>query len=126
MARVTVEDCLDKVESWFELVMLAAQRSREINSGAPITVERDGDKPTVIALREIAAETIKPDNLRASLVRSLQKVVENEELDTHSDGLKTAYRDEYTPEIDQSFKKPEDNFAEMAMQFEDEVFTSES
>ena len=125
MARVTVEDCLDKVESWFELVMLAAQRSREINSGAPITVERDGDKPTVIALREIAAETIKPDNLRASLVRSLQKVVENEELDTHSDGLKTAYREE-AQEINESFRKPEDNFAEMAMQFEDEVFTSES
>ena len=124
MARVTVEDCLDKVESWFELVMLAAQRSREINSGAPITVERDGDKPTVIALREIAAETIKPDNLRASLVRSLQKVVENEELDTHSDGLKTAHRED-VQEINESFRKPEDNFAEMAMQFEDEVFTSE-
>ena len=124
MARVTVEDCLDKVESWFELVMLAAQRSREINSGAPITVERDGDKPTVIALREIAAETIKPDNLRASLVRSLQKVVENEELDTHSDGLKTTHRED-VQEINESFQKPEDNFAEMAMQFEDEVFTSE-
>jgi DNA-directed RNA polymerase subunit omega len=73
MARVTVEDCVQKVPNRFELVMLASQRAREISAGAKETVERDNDKNPVIALREIADETVQLDNLRESLVRSLQR-----------------------------------------------------
>jgi DNA-directed RNA polymerase subunit omega len=73
MARVTVEDCVQKVPNRFELVMLASQRAREISAGAKETVERDNDKNPVIALREIADETVELDNLRESLVRSLQR-----------------------------------------------------
>jgi DNA-directed RNA polymerase subunit omega len=79
MARVTVEDCVVKVPNRFELVLLAAQRAREIASGAPLTVERDDDKNPVIALREIAEETIALDHLRDSLVRGMQKHVEMDE-----------------------------------------------
>ena len=76
MARVTVEDCIDKVSNRFDLVMLASQRAREISAGAPITVERDNDKNPVIALREIADETVELDNLQESLILSQQKHVE--------------------------------------------------
>lgn len=76
MARVTVEDCIDKVSNRFDLVMLASQRAREISAGAPITVERDNDKNPVIALREIAYETIELDNLQEALILSQQKHVE--------------------------------------------------
>ena len=79
MARVTVEDCVVKVPNRFDLVLLAAQRAREIASGAPLTVERDDDKNPVIALREIAEETIALDHLRDSLVRGMQKHVEMDE-----------------------------------------------
>ena len=67
MARVTVEDCVEKVPNRFELVLLAAQRARDIRSGAPLTVERDNDKNAVIALREIADETVDLDTLRYEL-----------------------------------------------------------
>ena len=73
MARVTVEDCVQKVPNRFELVMLASQRAREISAGAKETIERDNDKNPVIALREIADETVELDHLRDSLVRSLQR-----------------------------------------------------
>ncbi len=79
MARVTVEDCVIKVPNRFELVLLAAQRAREIASGAPLTVERDDDKNPVIALREIADETVDFDHLRDSLVRGMQKHIEMDE-----------------------------------------------
>ena len=79
MARVTVEDCVDKVSNRFELVMLAAQRSREVSAGSELTVERDNDKNPVVALREIAEETIKVADLQDGLVRSLQKFVEVDE-----------------------------------------------
>ncbi|MEO1046182.1 MAG: DNA-directed RNA polymerase subunit omega [Pseudomonadota bacterium] len=74
MARVTVEDCVDKVTNRFDLVLLAAQRAREISGGDELTIDRDRDKNPVVALREIAEETIKPDDLEESLVQSLQKV----------------------------------------------------
>lgn len=74
MARVTVEDCVDKVTNRFDLVLLAAQRAREISGGAELTLERDRDKNPVVALREIAEETVYPDDLHDSLVASLQKV----------------------------------------------------
>jgi len=79
MARVTVEDCVDKVPNRFELVLLAAQRARTISSGVPITVERDNDKNPVIALREIADETIAVEDLQESVVRSMQRHVEVDE-----------------------------------------------
>lgn len=79
MARVTVEDCVVKVPNRFELVLLASQRAREITSGAPLSVERDDDKNPVIALREIAEETVELDHLKTSLVRGMQKHVEMDE-----------------------------------------------
>jgi DNA-directed RNA polymerase subunit omega len=79
MARVTVEDCIDKVENRFDLVLLASHRARTISSGAQITVERDNDKNPVVALREIADETISPGDLKEDLIHSLQKYVEVDE-----------------------------------------------
>ncbi|RMF72751.1 MAG: DNA-directed RNA polymerase subunit omega [Alphaproteobacteria bacterium] len=78
MARVTVEDCVDKVPNRFDLVLLAAQRARQIAAGAPLLVERDNDKNPVVALREIAEEKIAPDSLRETLVQSLQRYVERD------------------------------------------------
>ncbi len=89
MARVTVEDCVVKVPNRFQLVLLAAQRAREITSGAPLSVDRDDDKNPVVALREIADETIALDHLKDSLVRGMQKHVEMDE-------------PEETPELDQT------------------------
>lgn len=79
MARVTVEDCVERIPNRFELVLLAAQRARDILSGAPLSVERDEDKNPVVALREIAENTINLDMLHNSLVRGLQKTVEADE-----------------------------------------------
>ena len=79
MARVTVEDCVVKIPNRFELVMLAAQRAREISAGSPLTVEKDNDKNPVIALREIADDSLVLDNLRQSLIQGLQRQVESEE-----------------------------------------------
>lgn len=79
MARVTVEDCIDKVENRFDLVLLAAHRARTISSGSPITVDRDNDKNPVVALREIADQTVSPGDLQEELVHSLQKYVEVDE-----------------------------------------------
>ena len=79
MARVTVEDCIDKVENRFDLVLLASHRARIISSGAQITVDRDNDKNPVVALREIAETTISPADLKEELVHSLQKYVEVDE-----------------------------------------------
>ncbi|HJP23554.1 MAG TPA: DNA-directed RNA polymerase subunit omega, partial [Alphaproteobacteria bacterium] len=76
MARVTVEDCVTKVPNRFDLVMMASQRSREIASGEDLTVERDNDKNPVVALREIADETVPVDTLRESMIRGMQKHVE--------------------------------------------------
>ncbi|MCK5274043.1 MAG: DNA-directed RNA polymerase subunit omega [Alphaproteobacteria bacterium] len=79
MARVTVEDCVEKVPNRFDLVMLAAHRSRNVAAGAPLTVDRDNDKNPVVALREIADETIGVDETRESLIRSMQRHVEIDE-----------------------------------------------
>ena len=79
MARVTVEDCVLKVPNRFELVLLAAQRARDVAAGAQITLERDNDKNPVVALREIADETIGLDNLQNSLIKGMQKHVEIDE-----------------------------------------------
>jgi DNA-directed RNA polymerase subunit omega len=79
MARVTVEDCVDKVENRFDLVLLAAHRARLVSQGSEITVDRDNDKNPVVALREIADETLSPGDLREDLIHSLQKHVEVDE-----------------------------------------------
>ncbi len=79
MARVTVEDCVDKVPNRFELVMLSAHRAREISSGAAITVDRDNDKNPVVALREIAEETQSSEELRERLIESNQTQIEVDE-----------------------------------------------
>ncbi|WP_315919530.1 DNA-directed RNA polymerase subunit omega [Mesorhizobium sp. SP-1A] len=79
MARVTVEDCIDKVDNRFELVLLAGHRARLISQGAQITVPRDNDKNPVVALREIAEETLSPGDLKEDLIHSLQKHVEVDE-----------------------------------------------
>ena len=79
MARVTVEDCIDKVENRFDLVLLASHRARMISSGSQITIDRDNDKNPVVALREIADETISPEDLKEDLIHSLQKYVEVDE-----------------------------------------------
>jgi len=74
MARVTVEDCVDKIPNRFDLVLLAAQRARQISGGADLTIDRDRDKNPVVALREIAETTVKPRELEEALVSGLQRV----------------------------------------------------
>ena len=91
MARVTVEDCVLKVPNRFELVLVAAQRAREITAGAPLTLDRDDDKNPVVALREIADETVGLEHLRGSVVRGMQKHVEiDEPEETHELELEPA------------------------------------
>ena len=88
MARVTVEDCVVRVPNRFELVLVAAQRAREITAGAQLTLDRDDDKNPVVALREIAAKEVKPDETKEDYIKSLQKhadVDEPEEARSDSD-----------------------------------------
>ena len=79
MARVTVEDCVDKVPNRFELVLLASHRARSVSAGAPITVERENDKNPVVALREIAERTISSEDVKEDLIHSMQRYVEVDE-----------------------------------------------
>jgi DNA-directed RNA polymerase subunit omega len=79
MARVTVEDCVDKIPNRFELVLIAANRARGLRSGSTITIERENDKDPVVALREIAEKTISADDMRERLIHSIQKQVEVDE-----------------------------------------------
>ncbi len=79
MARVTVEDCIEEVPNRFDLVMLTSQRARKIGSGSPLTVDRDNDKNTVVALREIAEDTVSKEDLKEDLIRSHQRILFAEE-----------------------------------------------
>jgi DNA-directed RNA polymerase subunit omega len=79
MARVTVEDCVDKIPNRFDLVLLAAQRARQISGGAELTIDRDRDKNPVVALREIADETVKPTHLEEAVISGMQKVLIDDE-----------------------------------------------
>jgi len=79
MARVTVEDCIDKLPNRFELVLLSAHRARMISQGAPLTIDRDNDKNPVVALREIADETLTADQLRENAIESFQRQIEVDE-----------------------------------------------
>jgi DNA-directed RNA polymerase subunit omega len=74
MARVTVEDCVDKIPNRFDLVLLSAQRARQISGGAELTIDRDRDKNPVVALREIAEETILPEDMREAAISNMQRV----------------------------------------------------
>lgn len=94
MARITVEDCVLKVPNRFELVLLAAQRAREISSGSPLSVDRDNDKNPVVSLREIADETVLVDDLNAHLVQNLQKHVEKDEPEEDNPELLAAAGDD--------------------------------
>jgi DNA-directed RNA polymerase subunit omega len=87
MARVTVEDCVDKVPNRFELVMLASHRAREITAGSPLTVGRDNDKNPVVALREIAEETQQADDLRERMIEAHQTQIEVDEPEDDSMAL---------------------------------------
>ena len=96
MARITVEDCIDKFESRFELVLVASNRARKLHSGESPTVEKDNDKPTVIALREIADESVSVDSLKDKLIQEYQTVspIDEEELSLDYDGSVTETKEE--------------------------------
>jgi DNA-directed RNA polymerase subunit omega len=87
MARVTVEDCVEKVPNRFSLVLLAAHRARAISTGSPIMIDRDNDKNPVVALREIAEEAVEAEGLRESLIVSLQRVDERTEAEEEAETL---------------------------------------
>lgn len=115
MARVTVEDCIDKVNNRFELVLLAGHRARQISQGAMITVARDNDKNPVVALREIADETLSPDDLKEDLIHSLQKHVEVDE--PEADGAEIT--DQTGTAVAADADEPEDNITFDRMTEED-------
>lgn len=101
MARVTVEDCIDKIPNRYELLMVAAQRARDISSGAPLTLPRDNDKNSVVALREIAEEKVSIEDLQHSLVIGLQKYVEVEE--PEEEELEILAAEKELSELDEQF-----------------------
>ncbi|MCK0121953.1 MAG: DNA-directed RNA polymerase subunit omega [Yoonia sp.] len=105
MARVTVEDCVDKVPNRFELVMLAAHRAREIASGSPITVGRDNDKNPVVSLREIADETQTADDLRERMIEANQTQIEVDEPEEDSMSLLMGAEADKPAEDDMSEEK---------------------
>ena len=101
MARVTVEDCIDKIPNRYELLMVAAQRARDISSGSPLMVARDNDKNSVVALREIAEERVSIEELQRSLVMGLQKYVEVEE--PEEEELEILAAEKELSELDEQF-----------------------
>ena len=122
MARVTVEDCVMKVPNRFDLVMVAAQRAREISAGAQLTLERDNDKNPVVALREIADETVNISSLSESVVTGLQKHVENDEPEEEGQGFGVGAGEDMLAEMQQAQTSEEDaEDADMAIdgEFED-------
>jgi DNA-directed RNA polymerase subunit omega len=108
MARVTVEDCVLKVPNRFDLVMVAAQRAREISAGAQLTLERDNDKNPVVALREIADSTVNTDALSESVVTGLQKHVENDEPEEEGQGFGVGAGEDMLAEMQQAQISDED------------------
>ena len=113
MARVTVEDCIDKVDNRFELVLLASHRARLISQGAPITIDRDNDKNPVVALREIADEMLSPGDLKEDLIHSLQKHVEVDEPEPDASTLLAAEGQADEADVDED--QPETiNFDQMS------------
>ncbi|MBE6452848.1 MAG: DNA-directed RNA polymerase subunit omega [Alphaproteobacteria bacterium] len=101
MARVTVEDCIDKIPNRYELLMVAAQRARDISAGSPLTLSRDNDKNSVVALREIAEEKVSIEELQRSLVMGLQRFVEVEE--PEEEELEILAAEKELSELDEQF-----------------------
>lgn len=122
MARVTVEDCEDKVENRFDLVLLAARRARQVSAGAPITVERDNDKNPVVALREIAEETVKADDLQEAILYGLQKHVEVDE--PEEDDISLLLAEQKLTENNQDMTA--DNLAKVALEVKADVAKTEA
>jgi len=122
MARVTVEDCEDKVTNRFDLVLLAARRARQISAGAPITVERDNDKNPVVALREIADETIVTDDLQEAVLYGLQKHVEVDE--PEEDDISLLLAEQKLSENNQDMTA--DNLAKVATEVKNDIATAEA
>ncbi|MBL4603326.1 MAG: DNA-directed RNA polymerase subunit omega [Emcibacteraceae bacterium] len=122
MARVTVEDCEDKVTNRFDLVLLAAQRARQISAGAPITVERDNDKNPVVALREIAEETILAADLHEAVLYGLQKHVEVDE--PEEDDISLLLAEQKLTENNQDMTA--DNLAKVALEVRADVAKAEA
>lgn len=111
MARVTVEDCVVKIPNRFDLVMLAAQRARNITAGAGVSIEKDNDKNPVIALREIAEETISIDDLQESLIKGLQRHVEME--DSVDDEMDLLPGQQDSDEVDENAPPPMEKLSSM-------------
>ena len=115
MARVTVEDCILKVDNRFELIVLAAHRGREITAGAELTLPRDNDKNPVVSLREIAEETITVEDIKESMIVSMQTHIVDDEVATKEDddlsGLETTDKD--------SINDTENNMGKFGMQIQD-------
>ncbi|MGX1305484.1 DNA-directed RNA polymerase subunit omega [Amorphus suaedae] len=105
MARVTVEDCIDKVDNRFELCLLAGHRARMISSGSQISVDRDNDKNPVVALREIAEQTVSPGDLKEELIHSLQKYVEVDEPEAETVALIGSDGNSADDEVDLTFNR---------------------
>lgn len=122
MARVTVEDCEDKVANRFDLVLLAARRARQISAGAPITVERDNDKNPVVALREIADETIIANDLKEAVLYGLQKHVEVDE--PEDDDVSLLFAEQKLSENNQDMTA--DNLAKVAFEVRADVARAEA
>jgi DNA-directed RNA polymerase subunit omega len=122
MARVTVEDCVVRVPNRFDLVMVAAQRAREVSAGALLTIERDNDKNPVVALREIADGTVNIDELSNAVVTGLQKHVENDEPEEEGQGFGVGAGEDLLAEMQQAqISEEEAEDADMAIdgEFED-------
>ncbi len=122
MARVTVEDCVMRVPNRFDLVMVAAQRAREVSAGAVLTIDRDNDKNPVVALREIADGTVNTDVLADSVVTGLQKHVENDEPEEEGQGFGVGAGEDLLAEMQQAqISEEEAEDADMAIdgEFED-------
>jgi DNA-directed RNA polymerase subunit omega len=122
MARVTVEDCEDKVDNRFDLVLLAARRARQISAGAPITVERDNDKNPVVALREIAEETILAKDLQEAVFYGLQKHVEIDE--PEEDDISLLLAEQKLTDNNQDMTA--DNLAKVALEVKADVAKAEA
>jgi DNA-directed RNA polymerase subunit omega len=127
MARVTVEDCVMQVPNRFQLVMLAAQRAREISAGGQLTVDRDNDKNPVVALREIADTTVDLDNLGNSLVKGLQRQVETDEPEEEGAGFGAGAGDLLAEMQQAQISKEEADDADMSIdgEFEDAAVADE-
>ena len=106
MARVTVQDCITKIPNRFDLVIAAAQRSREISNGIPIEIERDNDKNPVVSLREIAGEAVDPDTLQERFIRSMQKNIIKEEVVSEEE---TSLQDEFSAYLNEASADKLDN-----------------